>query len=89
MLPHAAANDVSYLIDAQAFYVKHINGEAGSEKLVYDHDNMYWALNVFLAQVVNDGAQEAKMKCMLAAALDACAIIQMCLRYCLDGVPPS
>jgi hypothetical protein len=53
---HAADNDVSYLIDAQAFYVRHINSEPGSEKLVWDYDNMYWAMNVFLAQVTNDGA---------------------------------
>lgn len=53
---HAADNDVSYLVDAQAFYVRHINSEPGSEKLVWDYDNMYWAMNVFLAQVTNDGA---------------------------------
>ena len=52
----AADNDISYLIDAQAFYVRHINSEPGSEKLVWDYDNMYWAMNVFLAQVTNDGA---------------------------------
>jgi len=59
-VPCAADNDVSYLIDSQAYYVKHINGEAGSQKLVYDWDNMYWALNVFLAQVVDDGPHFAK-----------------------------
>lgn len=53
---HEADNDVSYLIDAQAFYVRHINSEPGAEELVWDYDNQYWALNVFLAQVTDDSA---------------------------------
>ena len=73
---HAANNDVSYLIDAQAFYVRHINSEPGSEKLVWDYDNMYWAMNVFLAQVTNDGALHVQMtKTSLMAAHDGRAVV--------------
>ncbi len=52
----AADSDVSYLVDSQAFYVKHVNGEPGSQLLLYNTDNMYWALNVLLAQTISDGA---------------------------------
>lgn len=52
----AADSDVTYLVDSQAFYVKHVNGEPGSQLLLYNTDNMYWALNVLLAQTISDGA---------------------------------
>ena len=34
----------------------HINGESGSNLLIYNYENVYWAVNVLLAQTTGDGA---------------------------------
>ena len=52
-----AGSQVSaYLQDAQNFYIAHVYQETSSQLILYNWDNMYWAANVFLAQLTDEGA---------------------------------
>ena len=48
----------AYLQDAQNFYIAHVYQETSSQLLLYNWDNMYWASNVFLAQLTDEGAPQ-------------------------------
>ena len=44
--------------DVQTYYIAHVYQEQSSSKMVYNWNNMYWASNVFLAQLTNEGEHE-------------------------------
>lgn len=46
----------AYMNDVQTFYVAHVYTESTSTQYLYNWNNMYWAANVFLAQLTNQGA---------------------------------
>jgi hypothetical protein len=52
----AGAEVQAYLQDAQNFYIAHVYQETSSELILYNWDNMYWAGNVFMAQLTDEGA---------------------------------
>lgn len=54
--------------DVQAFYVAHVYQESTSSKMLYNWNSMYWASNVFLAQLTNEGAPTADPKPVMATA---------------------
>ena len=54
----AGAEVQAYLQDAQNFYIAHVYQESSSQLILYNWDNMYWAGNVFMAQLTDEGAQE-------------------------------
>lgn len=45
----------AYMTDVQTFYVAHVYQEYSSGKMLYNWNNMYWASNVFLAQLTDQG----------------------------------
>lgn len=53
--------------DVQTFYVAHVYTESSSTQYLYNWDNMYWAANVFLAQLTNEGAPARQSLCSAAA----------------------
>ena len=56
LAPCAGAEVQAYLQDAQNFYIAHVYQETSSELILYNWDNMYWAGNVFMAQLTDEGA---------------------------------
>ena len=46
----------AYMNDVQVFYIAHVYQESSSNLMLYNWNNMYWAANVFLAQLTNEGA---------------------------------
>jgi len=51
----------AYLQDAQNFYIAHVYQETSSQLLLYNWDNMYWASNVFLAQLTDEGVSPTSL----------------------------
>jgi endoglucanase len=48
---YKATGDQTYLKDAEDFYVRYLYNEQGSERLLYNWNDYFWAANVFLVNV--------------------------------------
>jgi Glycosyl hydrolase family 9 len=48
---YKATGDQNYLKDAEDFYIRHLYNEGGSDTLLYNWDDYFWAANVLLVNV--------------------------------------